>query len=199
MRQLILDTSEKLLESEGLDALSMREVARRAGVTHQAPYHHFSDRAAIVAELITIGFDDLAGRLAQANKEALKTGISNLVDKHRLMMASGMAYIGFAIERPNLFGIMFRPEQCDTSQHMQVKISGSNAYAELGTMVKMVYPASFDDKQLEGLAITYWSQVHGLSCLIIDGPLGIGLKGIKTRKAMASQSLEVFVDAIAGA
>ena len=70
LRQRILDTSESLLETEGLSALSMREVARRAGVTHQAPYHHFADRESILAELVTQGFDELGRRLGRANDRA---------------------------------------------------------------------------------------------------------------------------------
>ena len=65
LRQRILDTSEQLLEETGVTALSMREVARRAGVTHQAPYHHFADRESILAELVARGFDQRARRLAR--------------------------------------------------------------------------------------------------------------------------------------
>ena len=70
LRQRILNTSELLLEENGVAALSMREVARRAGVTHQAPYHHFADRESILAELVAQGFDELSRRLARAAKLA---------------------------------------------------------------------------------------------------------------------------------
>jgi len=70
LRRRILDASAALLESDGLAALSLREVARRAGVSHQAPYHHFKDRESILAELVTEGFERLAKRLAHANDQA---------------------------------------------------------------------------------------------------------------------------------
>jgi AcrR family transcriptional regulator len=200
MRQLILDTSEHLLQSEGLDALSMREVARRAGVTHQAPYHYFADRASIVAELVSMGFADLAQRLAIANNKAAD---ESKPDMHALMRTSGMAYIGFAIDRPALFSIMFRPEQCDLSQYPMSIEAGGKAYAELGRMVSLVYAHSKahsgklkQQASIDALAITYWAQVHGLSCLIVDGPLGMENKSTKGRREFAAQCLEGFVQAM---
>src|SRR5271169_43533 len=74
LRQDILDTARTLLDEQGVAALSMREVARRAGVTHQAPYHHFGDRESILAELVTHGFEELAQRLAVANDLAPSAG-----------------------------------------------------------------------------------------------------------------------------
>ena len=65
LRHRILEAAADLLREEGLAALSMREVARRAGVTHQAPYHHFADREAILAELVSGGFAMLAAEPAE--------------------------------------------------------------------------------------------------------------------------------------
>ena len=108
LRERILATAEALLEADGLQALSLREVARRAGVTHQAPYHHFADRETILAELVTQGFDDLARRLAKANDAA--------VDPRQGLLQSGAAYVGYALEHPGVFRIMFRREVCDASR-----------------------------------------------------------------------------------
>lgn len=90
LRQRILDTSRALLNEHGVAALSLREVARRAGVTHQAPHHHFTDRESILAELVTQGFDELTLRLAKANR--MVTSHSRL----EMLVASGRAYAGFA-------------------------------------------------------------------------------------------------------
>ncbi|HEX5737928.1 MAG TPA: TetR/AcrR family transcriptional regulator, partial [Hydrogenophaga sp.] len=125
LRQRILDASERLLETEGLAALSMREVARRSGVTHQAPYHHFTDRETILAELVAQGFDELARRLARANQR------SGSGDRHAALVESGQAYVGFAIDRPGIFRIMFRPEICDLSRFPAAQEAGARAHAEL--------------------------------------------------------------------
>ena len=66
LKQQVLDASIALVAESGLAGLSMREVARRAGVSHQAPYHHFADKAAIVAALVERGFAMLTLRLEAA-------------------------------------------------------------------------------------------------------------------------------------
>jgi AcrR family transcriptional regulator len=66
LRERILDATVTLIEADGLAALSMREVARRAGVSHQAPYHHFTDRQAILAAIAEEGFKRLNAGLASA-------------------------------------------------------------------------------------------------------------------------------------
>ena len=74
LRAELLRTSRSLLDEGGTAALSMREVARRAGCTHQAPYHYFADRESILAALVAEGFDELADRLRAANDSATVTG-----------------------------------------------------------------------------------------------------------------------------
>ena len=70
LRENLLRTSRELLDKSGPTALSMREVARRAGCTHQAPYHYFTNREAILAALVEAGFDELANRLREARDKA---------------------------------------------------------------------------------------------------------------------------------
>jgi AcrR family transcriptional regulator len=182
LRQRILDASERLIETDGLSALSMREVARRSGVTHQAPYHHFADRESILAELVTQGFDELARRLARANAH----GASG--DKAALLTASGHAYVGFAIDHPGVFRIMFRPEICDPSRHPDARHAGERAYAELARLVQLLHGAEHADN----LASMYWAQVHGLACLIVDGPIGQLRPGVRERRAHMRETLALF-------
>ena len=186
LRQRILDTSESLLETEGLSALSMREVARRAGVTHQAPYHHFADRESILAELVTQGFDELGRRLGRANDRAAPD------DRERLGNESGQAYVGYSIDHPGVFRIMFRPELCDLSRFPAARESGARARAELDRLVTLLYGAA----AAHGLALTYWAQVHGLACLLVDGPLGQALPGLRERRACMRETLAHFVRAM---
>lgn len=162
LRQRVVQASRELLEQQGLNALSMREVARRAGVTHQAPYHHFADRESILAELVTQGFDDLAGRLASAHDRAADA------DTAVVLQASGEAYVGFAVDHPGVFRLMFRPEVCDSGRFPQVQAAGDRAQAQLQRLVAIMH----GDGAPADLALVYWSQVHGLACLIVDGPLG---------------------------
>jgi AcrR family transcriptional regulator len=182
LRHRILDAAERLLDTEGVAALSMREVARRSGVTHQAPYHHFADREAILAELVVRGFNELTARLAMANDQIPVAG------RLEAGIACGLAYIGFAIDHPGLFRVMFRPELCDLSRFPGAQQSGEAAYAQLERLVAEVHGA----EAVASFAMVYWSQVHGLACLIIDGPFGLQLAGADERHAFARSALEPF-------
>lgn len=189
LRQRILDAAEALLESDGLGALSMREVARRSGVTHQAPYHHFQDRESILAALVTQGFDELTRRLARANQRSAHT------EKLDALVESGQAYVGFAIDRPGLFRIMFRPELCDMTRFPAARQAGENAHGELIHMVNLHHGEGAD----AGLSYLYWAQVHGLACLIVDGPLGLQLTALAERRRFMRQSLVEFARRMQGA
>lgn len=171
LRERILATARALLESEGLAALSLREVARRAGVTHQAPYHHFGDRESILAELVAEGFAELARRLAAANDGG--------GPRREHMVAAFEAYVGFAIDHPGVFRIMFRPELCDPQRFQAAREAGERAHGELQRMVQQLHGADPDGT----LASTYWAQVHGLACLLVDGPLGQALPEAEARRA----------------
>ena len=171
LRQRILDTSRALLETEGLAALSLREVARRAGVTHQAPYHHFGDRETILAELVTEGFDLLAQRLAEANDQ--------VGDARVTLVAAFEAYVGFAIDHPGIFRVMFRPELCDAQRFPAAVAAGDRAHGELRRMVEKVHGSG----NAQVLASLHWAQVHGLACLMVDGPLALSLPTPEARRA----------------
>jgi AcrR family transcriptional regulator len=182
LRQRILDASEQLLETEGLAALSMREVARRSGVTHQAPYHHFADRETILAELVTSGFQEMARRMAQANAQHASG------DPMGAVIDSGQAYVGFAIDHPGVFRIMFRSEVVDLTRFPAARQAGEDAYRELEKMVMLTH----GEAASEILAAVYWGQVHGLASLIVDGPIGQQLGSVPERRAFMHEALTQF-------
>ncbi|HEY2254750.1 MAG TPA: TetR/AcrR family transcriptional regulator [Variovorax sp.] len=184
LRQRILDTSEALLEHEGLSALSMREVARRAGVTHQAPYHHFADRETILAALMTRGFDLMTARLSRANDRAARLG------QRAALAASGEAYVGLALEHPGVFRIMFRPELCDAARFPEALAASERAHEQLRRLVQLMHGGDYS----ESLASTYWAQVHGLAFLLIDGPMARQLTSLKERRAHMRQTIGHFAD-----
>src|SRR5205809_439421 len=103
LRRTLIDASLALVEEEGIGALSLREVARKAGVTHNAPYHHFPDRGALLAAIAEEGF----GRLAQETAAA-RAAVPD--DPLARLTACGQAYVRFAIASPAHFRVMFRPE-----------------------------------------------------------------------------------------
>ena len=161
LRSELLRTSRELLDEAGPSALSMREVARRAGCTHQAPYHYFANREAILAALVREGFDELADRLAVAYD-----GLGD-ADLHAVLVASGNAYVEFALRHPGVFRVMFRPDVCDPERFPEVVQAGQRARRELARLAKAVMG---DGAQVEA-EVLIWSGVHGLASLLLDGPL----------------------------
>ena len=187
LRQRIVTTARQLLEQRGPAALSLREVARRAGATHQAPYHHFANREAILAELVAIGFDELADALAAANQALARRG------RRAGVVASGMAYVEFALANPGLFRIMFRHDVVDPRHAPAVRAAGDRAHGELRRLVEGVHAAPDAE-----LATLYWALVHGLACLLVDGPLAGVLPDDSARRAHAQAVLRRLADALVG-
>jgi AcrR family transcriptional regulator len=187
LRQEILDTARALLNDVGASGLSMREVARRAGVTHQAPYHHFGDRESILAELVAEGFRTLGRDLAQANTLAA----------HNLrgaVMASGRAYIDFALSNPGVFRVMFRPETCDPARFPAVQAAGQAAQATLVELVSMVHGTQTSP----ALCMVYWAHVHGMASLLLDGSLGQECPAGPLRDTVLDEVSNTFANLVFG-
>jgi AcrR family transcriptional regulator len=165
LRRTLLDASLELMEAEGLGALSLREVARRAGVTHQAPYHHFADKGALVAAIVAEGFGLLRDEMLRQRARAGPGAAARLA-------AIGVGYVGFALQHPAHFRVMFRPELTATVTSPEHREVTTEAYRLLEESVAACVDeglASRSDQQ--ALVLLSWSLVHGLAALWLDGPL----------------------------
>lgn len=164
LRQRILDASVSLIEKEGLVALSLREVARRAGVSHQAPYHHFPDREAILAAIAEEGFTELKARIERSQRAARTPG--------ERMAACGEQYVRFACEHPAHFRVMFRPELVDVGRFASLECQADGAFAQLVRLVDGVIADGLADPAERDAVVSFaWSLSHGLASLLLDGPL----------------------------
>jgi AcrR family transcriptional regulator len=186
LKRDLLITSRKLLDEGGPAALSMREVARRAACTHQAPYHYFENREAILASLVADGFDALAVRLKEANDLSVSQGL------RATLIASGAAYVDFALLQPGVFRIMFRPEVCDPSRFPAVQASGDRARDELDRLNAIVH----GNQAQATMATILWAHVHGLACLLLDGPLGLQFETELERRKYLLSVGEKFADLV---
>jgi AcrR family transcriptional regulator len=172
LRATILAASAALIEEEGLAKLSMREVARRAGVTHQAPYHYFADREAILGEIAEQGFRMLSERVERAVELAAGATMPERIG------TMGRAYVEFACAHPAHFRIMFRPELVNLDNYPSALAEGANAFALLTRVVHDAVEAGLPGVPSgDALVATLWSTVHGLACLILDGPLAKKMPG----------------------
>jgi AcrR family transcriptional regulator len=182
LRRRVLDASLALIQEEGLAALSMREVARRAGVSHQAPYHHFSDRQAILAALAEEGFMELAARMRAARAEPG-------TPTERLAML-GRAYVDFALERSAHFRVMFRPELVSLERFPDAKSRADEAYGELvGLIGDLNRDGIFRDEDAPAAVSLAWAIVHGLASLTLDGPFAMMVPDAQVRSALVHSVL----------
>jgi AcrR family transcriptional regulator len=177
VRRLVLDAALDIITSTGAESLSMREVARRAGVSHQAPYHYFGDRSGIFAAISEEGFSALAGAFRDvdfSNTSAAKAGF--------------IAYLNFARSHVGHFRVMFRQDICGVTDNEETANAASSAFNELLQMVTRTIGSSVDPKAAHTFAFTMWSQAHGLATLVIDGPL--------PQKLLPGVSLDDQIDAV---
>jgi AcrR family transcriptional regulator len=185
VRSEILKASIDLMNEGGIGALSMREVARRAGVSHQAPYHYFNDREAILAEIAGRGFDQLYDYMVSALGQAR--------DKASRVQLMGEAYVRFALNHPEVFRLMFRCEMVDLSRYPDAKAKADRAFEAL--VAAMGGAGTADDKASPDLApmIAAWSMAHGLATLLLEGKVGEQLGETRDQKeAAARRILDVF-------
>ncbi|ADD45348.1 TetR/AcrR family transcriptional regulator [Stackebrandtia nassauensis] len=164
LRQELLDASLRLIAEEGVGAVSLRRVAREAGVSPGAPYHHFADRAALLAALSTTGFNKLAERLCAAREGS--------DEPQDALLAMLDAYVEFAAGNRAHFQLMFRPELSLPDKHPDVHAAGDAAFKELTEPLEAwqregLLPAA----DLTGLVMTLWALGHGIASLWIDGHL----------------------------
>lgn len=160
VRRLVLDAALEMIAADGPDVVSMREVARRSGVSHQAPYHHFGDRAGIFAAIAEEGFTLLAAEFSKvlAGSQSPSRGCFE-------------AYLNMAISRPGHFKVMFRRDLCGMATHEGTRVAADHGYQELLRMVERTIGRPTRQRDAVTWASLMWSTAHGFATLLIDGPL----------------------------
>lgn len=144
-----------LVEEKGQAALSVRAVARRAGVSAAAPYRHYADKEALLAAIATHGFVGLRAVLIDADR--IRPGGEALV-------AQGVAYVRYGVDHPALFEIMFASSPARI-YYPDPDAAGASAYAVLENRVA----AQTTPENTATVAIGCWALVHGLTCLALGG------------------------------
>jgi AcrR family transcriptional regulator len=196
LRRALLEASLDLVDEAGIGALSLREVARKAGVSHNAPYHHFRDRGSLLAALAEEGFAELAREMAEARAKA--------PDARARLEACGLAYVRFALRSPARFKVMFRPELAAPSEEEAVARSSNPALETLTASIKEAQAAGLAPAgDPMPLVLASWSAVHGMASLWLDGPLArthrlFGPSPDKIAAVLASTLSGLLIGAAAG-
>jgi AcrR family transcriptional regulator len=166
LRDALLQAAERVLERDGLAGLTLRAVAREAGVSHAAPTHHFGDLTGLVSELAAIGFRQFNAAMAAACSSEMPYPARG--------MARAKAYVAYAQAHPGMYGLMFRTERLDYSRP-SLHQAAETSFAGLAQAI-----AASRHEQIEEEALTLeqaaaiaraWSLVHGFTMLTLDGRL----------------------------
>jgi AcrR family transcriptional regulator len=151
LRRALLDEALAVISEQGPAGVSLRELARRLGVSHAAPAHHFGDKRALLTAIAVEGYDLLAEEL----EKSAEAGFAEL----------GIAYVRFAVEHPAHIQVMFQPSllrEEDEALDASRRRTGSMLYSGAGTL-------STDDRAAVGAA--GWCLMHGLALLWLGGNL----------------------------
>lgn len=176
LRRALIDTALELVTEEQDWAFSLREVARRAGVSHQAPYNHFPEKQDLLAAVAIVGFERL--------RDGMLRAMAGIDAPEALIAVIGRTYVRLGLENPALYRLMFGPAIADVGpgdRPTVVRLAGAQARAVLEEVIERgarsgvfaVPPESQKDQILA--AHVFWSAVHGLTTLAIDHLMGPGV------------------------
>jgi AcrR family transcriptional regulator len=165
LRRALIDAALEILITEGTQALSLRAVARRAGVSQAAPYHHFTDRDELLAAVAVAGF-----RLMLSQLENVRTAPSP--NPRKGMEDCAVAYVHFAMAYPSHYRLMFGRALAERSQYVELRDSMRELRAVFAeTVVKLQQRGLARRGDPAELGLTVWSLLHGLAMLLIDGQM----------------------------
>jgi AcrR family transcriptional regulator len=167
-RRRILDASVALVMEHGVRGVSFREVARRAGVSHQTPYHHFGDHTGILRAIADEGFASLRDHMQEAVDAAG-------ADPRARLEASGIAYVQFAAAHPGHFRVMFQQQLVGGLQDDDCPPQGRLVPEMVrGLAAAMPPEGGAGHMDADTLALLCWATVHGLANLLVEGGLPDG-------------------------
>lgn len=160
LREALLVAGESALENLPLEDVSLREIARRAGVSHAAPKHHFGSLGALLGDVAARGFEQFHEALQSAAGRA-----SDQASSSRLL-AMGRAYLRFAADHPGTYGLMFgKRDICETTPRL------ATAMLSAWTQLENAAGAVVGPTRAANGALLVWSTVHGMAMLKLDQKL----------------------------
>lgn len=179
LRKTLLEAAAELLATEGAAAVGMREIARRAGVSHAAPYRHYASREALLADLARGGFERLNRRFARLPAPG---------EPERRFVAMARAYVQFALDEPETWRLMFG-ETIDKQDHPDLMHASGLAFGTLREAVQALGIAA--PATLESLAA--WAMAHGVARLVLDHRIDAHLDVRVDPDELVARAAEVFI------
>jgi AcrR family transcriptional regulator len=176
-----MKAASEILEEVGYEGFSLRKCAQRAGVSPNAPAHHFKHSTGLLTSLAVEGFDSLALVLRAAFLKSQKNGASSC-------RSVAIEYLRFAKANPALYKVMFG-SKLDANQP-ELKAASQRCFEKLQLSASEVFPR-MNEKQIRAISLRMWTSVHGLSMLLIEGGLNFLFEknGFKDPSALESDWL----------
>jgi AcrR family transcriptional regulator len=196
LREALLEAAGALLLERGVEAFTLRECARRAGVSHAAPAHHFRDARGLLTALAAVGFERMAD-LMQRYRDASPP------DPMPRLAAVGQAYIDFALRHPAHFKLMFGSDRLDPADTDLQRAGQRTGDVLREAMAELVAARRLPAAQTPQRLLLAWSAVHGYATLVIEGQClpAFGLGPTQPRRAgeAGAAMLQLLAPALSGA
>jgi AcrR family transcriptional regulator len=162
LRRALIDTALAMVTEEGAWDFTLREVARRAGVSHAAPYNHFEDKSALLAEVAALGFESLRQTLEAAGRARRRSA-------RQALAGIAAAYVLFGVEHPAHYRLMFGAELAEKAGYPALRAASDAAFTVLtGVLERGQASGQIRRGAVHDQALAAWSLVHGLTTLLID-------------------------------
>ncbi len=187
LRAALIEASEAVLAERGMEGFSLREVARRSGVSPAAPAHHFGDAKGLLAAVATLAFDGLTAALEAGNARGGDDPVACLREQ-------GVGYVGFALRYPGRFGLMFRS---GLHKDDALEQSAHAAFMALELAVRRLYAVPMSTPLAPGqwhALLSIWSVVHGFAHLALAGQFD-AFAPPGAREAMLRETLAPMLEA----
>lgn len=162
LRRALIDTALSMVTEEGAWNFTLREVARRAGVSHMAPYNHFEDKSALLAEVGALGFQSLRQTLEAAARGQQRSA-------RQALAGIAAAYVRFGVEHPAHYRLMFGAELAEKARYAALHEASDATFAVLtGVLERGQASGQVRRGAVREQALAAWSLVHGLTTLVLD-------------------------------
>lgn len=175
LRRVLIETALTMVSEEGTGNFTLREVARRAGVSHAASYNHFEDKSALLAEVAALGFQTLSQKMEAVAREQPRSA-------RQAIVGIGAAYVRFGLEHPGHYRLMFGAELTDRARHPTLQAADDATLAVLtGALERGQALAQVRRAPVRDQALAAWSLVHGLTTFLLDQR--VSFLGVSTDEA----------------
>ena len=187
LRRALIDTALAMVTEEGAWNFTLREVARRAGVSHAAPYNHFEEKSALLAEVAALGFESLRRTMetaARRHPRSARQAFAGIAD----------AYVRFGVDHPAHYRLMFGAELAEKARYPALQAASDAAFAVLtGVLERGQSSGQVRREAVRDQALAAWSLVHGLTTLFIDQRLSfLGVSTVDAERHARHAGMALF-------